>query len=864
MMSLFGSLLTAVLFGQAPADRVVEGMVADEQGKPIAGAKVVLYAPPSIYLKGDSAVAQAQSDGEGKFSVKVPPLGRIYTNNVYVWGYRPGLAIAAVQYEIAKPHQIALREADPRIVKVEGADGKPVAGARVQPRLLFFSGGIAGADVPDRLAGPLDVTTGADGTATVVYLRGRDRLVAARVEADTIGEQDVAVTEETSQGSAVSTFVIKLKRTSRLAGRIVDQAGQGIANQAVEIWSKGGTGRLGPNLVGFKKGPVRTGADGAFQTPDNLSIGASYRAAVREPGKEPIISDWAQINEQPVAIPPLSLRALRTVNGRVIDRQGKAVEGVEVFQSGDGPERTSVRTDSAGRFALGGFPSGPVFLFARGEGYRFHGQMLKPGEEDITVELTRSTERPRVELKKLGDPIPIEESRSMARRILDKWWKAAVEQKDEGAKFFVVQFLIPADPVGALKKIDAIKFPTEKSRARLQSLAARALARSDFEEGESVAESITDPGVRAETLAHLADLLPANDKQRKLAILERALFQAKATSTPSDHVYQLGELAGRLLELGEIQKAKEVFAEGLRRAKQFKESSSRRGSFAGLLARVDLPGAMELARQLAGDERYGNMIVSSIAFGLPWDKPADANLFLSHYPLESATHWLTPVIAWKIASLDPARARKLVDACRDEPNYFEAEFCLALGAKGRNETVKNAAVQAGLEALDRAVEDQPQALMQYGGQLLAVAEAIDPALVAEVMWRAVSARPATGNPRIVQTYAPTYLLEHVAWYDRGVTAALLDPLLMSMDKASDRELVNSDSVFELWTMLDPRAAVARLDKIPMTSVNPNDNRLWIYVIEKLALDREARWRRSFIPLVPIFDPANRDFMIDRF
>ena len=86
----------------------------------------------------------------------------------------------------------------------------------------------------------------------------------------------------------------------------------------------------------------------------------------------------------------------------------------------------------------------------------------------------------------------------MARRIMERWWQAAVEKRDEGAEFFVVQFLIPADPVGALQKIGEIKFPSEKSRARLQSLAARELARTDFEEGETVAESIADPAVRAE------------------------------------------------------------------------------------------------------------------------------------------------------------------------------------------------------------------------------------------------------------------------------------------------------------------------------------------------------------------------------
>ena len=80
---------------------------------------------------------------------------------------------------------------------------------------------------------------------------------------------------------------------------------------------------------------------------------------------EPILSDWITIGDKPRVLLPIIQRPLRTISGRVVDRQGKPVVGAEVFQSGDGPERTSTKTDRSGRFALGGFASqGPVFLFA--------------------------------------------------------------------------------------------------------------------------------------------------------------------------------------------------------------------------------------------------------------------------------------------------------------------------------------------------------------------------------------------------------------------------------------------------------------------------------------------------------------------
>jgi hypothetical protein len=222
------------------------------------------------------------------------------------------------------------------------------------------------------------------------------------------------------------------------------------------------------------------------------------------------------------------------------------------------------------------------------------------------------------------------------------------------------------------------------------------------------------------------------------------------------------------------------------------------------------------------------------------------------------------VIAWKIARLDPARARKLIESQRGEPDFAQHAFCVALGAKGRDEPTMNASVHAGLQELDRVLDKEPHMLMQYGGPVLALAEAIDPALVPEVMWRLVAARTAPGNPRVVGAYSPMPLVECIAWYDRVLASALLEPTLARMDKISDAELVGWDWAFETWALIDPRAAVARLEKIPMKSTNPNDNRLWIYVVEKLALDHDERWRKTFSQWEPIFNPHVRDFMVDRF
>ena len=202
--------------------------------------------------------------------------------------------------------------------------------------------------------------------------------------------------------------------------------GQGIADQAVEIWAKRSRYVREPSPVGFKDVPILTSRDGILETPANLMVGSTYRVFIRERGMQPVISDRVKIPDSTAAVCLPSMQTLRTLTGRVVDRQCKPVANVKVVQSGDGPEHTAVRTDADCRFALGGFPRAPVFLFARGEGFRFHGNLIKTSAHVITVELTRTGEPLSRVMNKLPDAIPIEESRALVQRLIDRWWQAAV------------------------------------------------------------------------------------------------------------------------------------------------------------------------------------------------------------------------------------------------------------------------------------------------------------------------------------------------------------------------------------------------------------------------------------------------------
>jgi Carboxypeptidase regulatory-like domain len=854
VMTCLGSLIVAALFAQAPAGRGPTGEVVDDQGNPVADAQVVFYSPPTVYGNGEPVEAQTRSDSAGNFSLKAPPLKRIFVNGVNFLAHRPGLAITAHPFA-RRPYHLVLEKPLPRTVLVEGPDGKPIAGARIMPRLLSIFGK-APADVPASLAEPLAVSTGPGGKATLNYLAARDRMLAVRVSADAIGTQDVLLVQQSRGGSEPSVITIKLKPTTHVAGRVVDHDGQPVVDHDVEVWSRGGDGRLLPNTVEFKKGSLRTRSDGSFQTPDNLMVGSTYRVAIREEGKDSIFSDWTTMTDKPSDLPLFVLRPLCAIRGQVVDRQGKPMAGVEVFQSGDGPEPTSARTDAGGRFSLGGFRQGPVFLFARGDGFRFEGRLIRPAESDVTVELTRVSERPARAMKMLPDPIPFEESRAMARRLVEPLWATAAAEGDDNDKYSVLSRLVSVDPARVLERLASVKFKLPGRKNQLQRELVLALVQTDFEEASAVAESIEDPATRAWALVHLSDTLPVKERDRKLALLDRALLQARTATEQGDRLLRMGEIAERWYELGEVDKARRLCAEGLQVGKQLTDKTDfRRGLFAASVARIDMPSALAIGKEL---NKGG--IWKVIALQLIDDNPAEAERLWNLTKGMGGNASANPTLAWKLATADPAAARRLIEGFSSTKwNPYDFLF-IALGANARNEAAALDAFQIGVKGIDRLLQENPEGYQIRAGSFLPIVERIDPALVPEVFWLDLSSRLPTGNPRMFSAGPFSQLVTHLAWYDRDVAAALFEPVRARIDQPRGDHPANWASKFVAWSLFDPRAAVACLETLPIDPKLPNNAiHARLAVAESLAQTHEQRWRKSWDDWDIILGGLKRDF-----
>jgi hypothetical protein len=213
-----------------------------------------------------------------------------------------------------------------------------------------------------------------------------------------------------------------------------------------------------------------------------------------------------------------------------------------------------------------------------------------------------------------------------------------------------------------------------------------------------------------------------------------------------------------------------------------------------------------------------------------------------------------------MAATDPARARRLVDESQRYYDHPQTYLFLALGLKARDPAAADEAFQKAMRGIDRLMKEGAEFSAMRGerGVVLPLVEQIDPALVPELFWRAIATRPPTGNPRSLRDSSPTQLIILSGWYDREAAAALFEPVRDLMEQADDRELAGWANQFLGWSIFDPRAAVARLERVPVaTGFGANFARE--RVAEMLGLSYEDRLRRVWSDFTEMRDLFERDF-----
>jgi hypothetical protein len=857
-MCAFGvSVWSAILLiGQTAAGPAIGGAVVDPTGQPVAGAEVVLTAGGA----SDGSVpilAKTATDASGGFRLDRPSAEhrRGFLAPGVIWAYKAGLGLGVVDLSRAdrpdQVHRLVLEPQEFRRVTIRDSDGKPMAGVKVAARLVETERtGYLGVTVPDDWHRRLTAVTDGQGVASLPGLTRWIELRSVRLTVAGGGTQVAMLLYAEGKHEAS----LSLGRPARLVGAVKDASGAPVAGVVVEVWVRCGfsfgNGRSSyviPEPVRFDTGSVRTVANGSFQTPPLLQASSTYRVVVRVAGFATAISDWITLRGESNAMPPLTVRPLRTLDGRVVDRQGRPITSVQVFQPGDGPSAT---TDEAGRFQLGAVRPGRSILLARRDGFRFGGALIddtNPGPIELT--LSRPGEPPDRTVATLTGPIPQEESRALARRVLGPYLKQVVAKGDDAAKLWSLRVLRWLDPPALLEYVQKLHFDRGTTADFLRGEAALAFVADDPEEAATIAETIADPARRAGTLVDLADLTPAADRARKLALLDRAALQARAAALSSNKLFQMGEVAERWLELGESDKARALFAEGRKLVEALPpQKRTDAGSFQAHLARVEPDAAMSLIKDV-GPMRWRQRIYGNIAIRLAFEHPAEAEVVLNQLEEPIWRIWGAPRICRRLARNDLARAKRIAASSPHAPERAYAWTFLADGLSTSDRTGASAALDQALREID-AIDRRDASHIDDANpaaSILPLVERIAPERVAEVFWRGVALTAPGDDPRSDfgrddPLPAEALLLSR---YDRDVATTLFEPVAAFV---RSRPLRDGNDIIPVVilaiTVIDPKTAVDVVESLPPArSLDVNDRTNWarVTVAETLAMPPEWRW-----------------------
>ena len=274
-------------------------------------------------------------------------------------------------------------------------------------------------------------------------------------------------------------------------------------------------------------------------------------------------TDWQSADGgERMTFPDLVLRprsAQRLIAGRVVDRGGKGVAAVTVFQPTDSPARTEAFTDDAGRFRLDGVPGGPALVFAEKAGYRFGGAVVSPGDGPVEIRLARPDEPPISIPKPVPPPLSRAEERSIALELI----APLINPARAGSLGQMGQAVVPAlarvDPERVLEMLENRAVP---QAANVLCQVALGQLEDDPITAVATIEADRDPAARALGFLALADALTDAQAKRRLELIDRVLAEAGRVDDKESRLRLLRHVADRWLQLGLVDRATPILREG--------------------------------------------------------------------------------------------------------------------------------------------------------------------------------------------------------------------------------------------------------------------------------------------------------------
>ncbi len=625
----------AVSLALKPAVKLQGKVVDQETGEGVAGVHVSLYFNDARDAGGRSN--SATTDQAGAFT--------IYT--------RQGKAIVNFwqipdQYlNPSDPRQqrtVDLKEdtvMDPiRLTRASGLEGivvdtagNPVADAEIR----FMD--------PQGMLSPHEIIrSDAAGKFTLKKITPKQPIVIRARAKNAVADPVNVVPAELKEPVRV---VVDDKKSFTMRGIVADEGGKPLPQIAVGLISHWSTGSGG---ISFQSETCKTDDAGKFAF-IGLLPGDQYEIRIKAQGFEQY--GTRQIDATPGGVRDFGKIALvgagGAVEGSVQDSAGKPVAYARVFNTGDGPEPVETRSDDAGRFRLQGFRSGPVFVLAEKEGYRFAGLRTNAGASGAVVKMLRSDEplpqRPAPSAASIS-----EDELKSARLLVEKFLAEGTDVQKQWARRTMPK--IERLQSGKAPDDTKIKSPNPSDINSLKKV-----AEEDLEEAFSL---IAKQGSRSYiSLIQLAKHFAASDPEKAMRSAEEAVVRARSLDQP-ERTAALARTGALVMLLGKTQAGQKLVDEAAEMAGKMQPSERNYYVFstvAGALAPSDLSRAKGLMDKIS-DKNRRDYYVAEVAGSLDNIEQAES-LLKDIEPFYAQRARME--LAYRIAAKRPAEAVRLVE-----------------------------------------------------------------------------------------------------------------------------------------------------------------------------------------------------------
>jgi hypothetical protein len=684
----------------------------------------------------------------------------------------------------------------------------------------------------------------------------------------------------TAEPKSQKPLLLRIARpaTAQLQSRVVDKQGAPVADMRWEIWTEiRGT----PNMVGYcvmdegrtdERGYVRSNKQFAREGLHGLRIVASPDVIVESPRMTPaksgnvfpdIIMDRDRVQKasgepQPRSRPSIAQGVTQRM--QVVGPNGEPISAARVIAWCNG-KRIRLTANAQGQFQIPQAPTNGFFLFVESAGYRFSGQHLTPGDATIKVVLTRAGQ-PVEPMRTLAEP-------EVTGELLQKAWQAyepfnrayLTPSGDQIDLLEAMRWVARFDPpVGLKVAASAKELKYEWYRDYTRMTAFDALLKRDVESAIKVVDGFSEEHYKANSYIEAAKSLPDAQRRRKLELMDEAL--ASARKIQGDWLLiHLAKTGAAYHALGEGSKGKEVFDEAIKRSGSLPASDRSdydRAFLAEQLVRFDQQAATKLLAEIKFDNDFSHdRHHANMAHAVAAADPAAAERFLAEVKTQRVKDEWTSRICYDMAAVDFTRALQLAEAVAD-PNL--RAYALGVMAVPVAKTDRPAAEELIARAYaivtelvdtntspGRSIFDP----LDVGVGLLPFVEMIDPTLVREYFWRALSLRDRTtiGNEtRALGFYgkhdrlrlADPVLATALARYGRDVARLVMYP-------PADQSIASGEDYptyyFCAYAMLDPGAAVELAARLPEDSAERRKAKwqAWQEVLKSLVTRGEERW-----------------------